>query len=103
MSDEDLQRLESLILQDPARPPVMAGTGGLRKIRFARPNSSAGKSGGVRVCYALFREFDLVYLCSVFAKSDSANLTAAQKRAFRDVLADLDRLLREHAKTGWTP
>jgi hypothetical protein len=103
MSDADLQAFEGLILKDPARPPVMAGTGGLRKIRFAKANSAAGKSGGVRVCYALFREHDLVYFCSVFAKSDAANLTAAQKKAYREVLADLSRLLDEHSKRGWTP
>lgn len=43
LSDEDLRRLENLILQDPEAGALMQGTGGLRKLRFAFENR--GKSG----------------------------------------------------------
>ena len=74
LTDEDLRRLESLILAAPDAAPVMRGTGGLRKVRLAPASSSGGKSGGARVCYAYFADFRLVYLCAVFAKNDKANL-----------------------------
>jgi hypothetical protein len=57
LTDDDLRRLEAEILIDPESPPVMRGTGGLRKMRFAPPSSGGGKSGGIRVCYAYFPEF----------------------------------------------
>ena len=50
LGDGDLRALQSLILQGPDRHPVVAGTGGLRKIRFARPGGGRGKSGAYRVC-----------------------------------------------------
>jgi hypothetical protein len=81
----------------------MSGTGGLRKIRFAGKKSSGGKSGGLRACYAYFSEFCLVYLCAVFAKNDKANLTAAEREAYRKVLEAFGRYLRENWKKGWTP
>jgi hypothetical protein len=47
LSDDDLRSLEAAISDAPDRRPVMAGTGGLRKIRFAPEKSAAGKSGGL--------------------------------------------------------
>ena len=87
----------------PDAPPVMRGTGGLRKVRFAPVSSAAGKSGGCRVCYAYFPEFGLVYLCAVFPKSARANLTPAESEAFRKVLEVFRRYLRQNWSKGWTP
>lgn len=101
LSDEDLQRLETAISQAPAAPPVMRGSGGLRKLRFA--TSSGGKRGGARVCYAYFPEFGLVYLCAVFGKNAKANLTAAECAEYRQILEAFRRYLRENWKKGWTP
>jgi hypothetical protein len=103
MNDEDLQALELAIMEDPAKPPVMAGTGGLRKVRFAHPRSSSGKSGGARICYAYFKDFDLVYLCAVYPKNEKGNLTAAEKNTYKQVLTELDKYLKENFKNGWTP
>lgn len=102
LTDEDLQSLEMAIMASPDGPPIVAGTGGLRKIRFAGGPGS-GKSGGVRVCYAYFSGFGLVYLCAVFAKSDKANLTVAERNAYRKVIEQFDAYLRKWFKQGWTP
>ena len=69
LTDEDLSALESAIAETPDGPPVMRGTGGLRKVRFAPLRSSGGKSGGARACYVYFADFGLVYLCAAFAKN----------------------------------
>jgi hypothetical protein len=74
LGDKDLQALEQAIMESPSKPPVMSGTGGLRKIRFAASESSSGKSGGNRVCYAYFQEFEIVYLCAVFPKKREGTL-----------------------------
>lgn len=103
MNDDDLQELESEILKDPSIPPMIRGTGGLRKIRFAGHRTAGGKSGGIRVCYAYFREFGLVYFCAVFPKNDKANLSDDERNAFRKILADFERYLGEHFSAGWTP
>jgi hypothetical protein len=103
LSDDDLRKLEVVIMDSPERSPLIGGTGGLRKIRFAGAKSSSGKSGALRVCYAYFREFDLVYLCAVYPKNEAANLTAEERNAYRRVLADFSRYLREHFDEGMTP
>ncbi len=103
MTDEDLQKLEAAISASPSKPPVTGGTGGLRKIRFSGRASSSGKSGGVRICYAYFPDFSLVYLCAVFAKNEQANLSQQEKNDYRRLLAAFDEYLREHFRKGLTP
>jgi hypothetical protein len=48
LSDGDLARLQNALIADPTAGDVIAGTGGLRKSRFAR--AGEGKSGSLRVC-----------------------------------------------------
>ena len=56
LDDEaDLFSLQMAIMADPRGSPVIEGTGGLRKLRFTSPNSQKGKRGGVRVCYAFWK------------------------------------------------
>lgn len=60
--------------------------GGLRKVRIAR--SGGGKSGGYRVIF-LYRRSDLpLFLLTVFAKSEKANLSPAELNTLVD-LCDL--------------
>jgi hypothetical protein len=68
LTDEDLQAMEKELMEHPDGGPVMQGTSGLRKIRFAPPSLHTGKSGELRVCYALFRHYALIYLVTFFAK-----------------------------------
>ena len=43
LDDAALRALELEILKDPGPPPVIRGTGGLRKLRFAESGSGRGK------------------------------------------------------------
>lgn len=74
--DEDLRRLELMLLKNPKVGDVITGTGRLRKVRFAFPNR--GKSGSVRVCYVDFEEKEILYLFAVFAKNEQENLSQAE-------------------------
>jgi len=93
LNDEDLQALEMLLLKRPEAGAVMAGTGGLRKIRFSPPSRHSGKSGAYRVTYALFPAARVILLVSIFAKADQANLTAAEKARFKTLLQSLSKQL----------
>jgi hypothetical protein len=98
LNDGDLSALQVAILEGPERHPVVTGTGGLRKIRFARPRGGRGKSGAYRVSYACFLEEGVVVLAMVYAKNEQAELTAAQRRdiaaALRAIAAQLKREVR---------
>jgi len=65
----------------------MEGTGGVRKLRWAR--GSRGKSGGVRVIYYFHSDRIPLYLLTMFAKNERANLNKAE----RNELAELVGLL----------
>lgn len=94
IDDEALQELEQQLLQRPDAGTVVAGTGGLRKIRFAPKQWKQGKSGSTRVCYAFFRMASQVYFVKVFGKNEQENLTPLEKSAIRSLLTDIERSLR---------
>jgi hypothetical protein len=71
----------------PAAGDIMAGTGGARKVRFARPGR--GKSGGYRVItYYAGKDLPL-FLLNVFSKGERANLSRAEQNALRALLGRL--------------
>jgi hypothetical protein len=94
LTDEDLQSLEQTLIERPEAGPVMRGTGGLRKVRFSPAGTAGGKSGALRICYAVFRQFSRIYLVTFFAKNDSDNLTAAERASAKSVLETIGGLLR---------
>lgn len=65
LGDDDLRSLQEAILEGPNRYPVVPGTGGLRKIRFARPAEGRGKRSSYRVCYACFLDNGVIVLAMV--------------------------------------
>lgn len=91
LNDDDLLALQIMLLKDPESGPVMEGTGGIRKVRFALNNK--GKSGSIRVCYADFAEYEVTYLITAFTKNEQENLTKEEK----NVLKKLVKCLKEEA------
>ncbi len=71
----------------PKAGDLMEGTGGIRKLRWGR--GSQGKSGGVRVIYYFHNESMPLYLLTLFAKNERANISKAE----RNELAGLVELL----------
>ncbi|MBY6239538.1 type II toxin-antitoxin system RelE/ParE family toxin [Vibrio harveyi] len=54
----------------------MQGTGGVRKLRWAK--EGGGKSGGVRVIYYYHSEDIPLFMLSLFGKNEKANLSKAE-------------------------
>ena len=75
------------LAERPKAGDLMEGTGGVRKLRWGR--GGQGKSGGVRVIYYFHDEAMPLYLLTMFAKGDQANLSKAE----RNELAGLVKLL----------
>lgn len=71
----------------PKAGDLMEGTGGIRKLRWGR--GTQGKSGGVRVIYYVHSEQMPLYLLTLFAKNERANISKAE----RNELAELVDLL----------
>lgn len=72
MSDDIRGEIALALSINPMLGDLMAGTGGARKLRWARKNE--GKSGGFRVI-TYYPGADRVYLIDAFAKNEKANLS----------------------------
>ena len=89
MSAAEVDRAIEVIARDPLCGDLIQGAGGIRKIRFAIKGK--GKSGGVRIVYYYYNESMPVFLLTVFAKNEKADLA----RAERNALGKVARALRE--------
>ena len=85
MSEADRQAMEAAIAADPSAAPVIRGTGGIRKLRWA--GSGRGKRGGVRTIYLRHSGLDAVYLLTAYAKADRADLNSADRKALSRLVA----------------
>ncbi len=86
LTPEDIRAIENEIMADPAASPVIAGTHGLRKMRFSPQYRSGGKSGGLRICYFFIDEAKRIYLLTAFSKNQQANLNASDHHALGQVV-----------------
>jgi len=84
MSDEEREIAVNLISANPEAGELMVGTGGCRKIRFA--GKGRGKSGGYRLI-SFYRTGGRVFLLTVFAKGDRANLTQGERNGLKALTA----------------
>jgi len=94
LGDEELTALQILIMLQPKAAPVVSGTGGLRKLRFAAESKATGKRGGLRVCYVYFEEWGIVLLVTAYAKTRKEDLSAAEKQRIHAVIRSIEELLR---------
>lgn len=85
-------------MSDPEGPPVVSGTGGLRKIRFAATDTDKGKSGGIRVCYAYFLEYHIVLMLMAYPKNRKDNLSAKEKAGIKKYLEITRRWLDDNSR-----
>lgn len=89
LSDAERRDVIDYLAAHPKAGDLMVGTGGIRKLRWGR--GGRGKSGGVRVIYYVHSDRMPLYLITVFAKNEQANLSKAE----RNELAGLVDLLVE--------
>lgn len=77
LDEESQDELKNFLSFNPQAGHIMQGTGGVRKLRWARKGS--GKSGGVRVIYYFYNETMPLFLLNMFGKSEKANLSKGER------------------------
>ncbi|MCP5397454.1 MAG: type II toxin-antitoxin system RelE/ParE family toxin [Sphingomonadaceae bacterium] len=77
MSEEERMTCVNFIAANPEAGVSLGG--GLRKIRI--PRAGGGKSGGFRTIYVFGGREMPIFLITVFAKNEKANLTKAEQAA----------------------
>lgn len=86
LDDEGLRGLQKLLLQNPEAGDVIAGTGGLRKVRFADSRRGKGKRGGLRVIYYWWLGGHQFWLFTLYDKDEMEDLTAKEKKVLKALL-----------------
>ncbi len=81
LGEEDLRELQAYLLEHPITGDMIKGTGGVRKLRWARPGR--GKSGGVRTIYIDFADRETIWLITVLGKNERADLSAEERKEIR--------------------
>lgn len=77
LSADERRDLIFYLAAHPRAGDLIEGTGGVRKLRWAR--GGRGKSGGVRVIYYIHSDAMPLYLLTLFAKNERANLSKAER------------------------
>lgn len=93
LSDDERRDLLDYLAQHPQAGDLIEGTGGVRKLRWRR--GGQGKSGGVRIIYYYHDEHMPLYLLTLFAKGDKANLTKAERNELAGLVAVLTSIWKE--------
>ena len=93
--EEDLASLQLTVMCSPDGHPLIKGTGGLRKLRFAPPGWNRGKRGALRVCYTHYEEFGHVLLVAVYPKGVKDDLSDEAKKMCKVLIAEHRKLLSE--------
>jgi mRNA-degrading endonuclease RelE of RelBE toxin-antitoxin system len=83
-AEEVLLEIESDLLKNPERGPIIQGTGGLRKTRAGNPQRGKGKRGGFRYMYYYVEKDDRIFLILIFSKDEQDNLTPKQKKWLKE-------------------
>lgn len=89
MKTDERKDLVDYIAVNPKVGDVIAKTGGVRKVRYAREGQ--GKSGSFRVIYYYYSENNPVYLFTVFGKNEKSNLSDAEKNVLYKIVQDLKK------------
>ena len=78
LSETEKAELIAYLSVHPGAGVLIKGTGGIRKLRWAR--SGRGKSGGVRVVYYFHSLGIPLYLLTLFGKNEKDDLSMEEKK-----------------------
>ncbi len=93
LDEEEHNALIDFLADNPEAGDVIRGSGGVRKIRWAMPGR--GKSGGVRVIYYFHSDEMPLWLLTLFAKNERANLSNDEVNLLARLVATFKEELRK--------
>ena len=87
LSERERDDLIAYLSEHPNAGVIIEGTGGIRKLRWAR--AGRGKRSGVRVIYYFYDNSMPLYLLAVFGKSEKANLSKEERNLLAKAVKEL--------------
>ncbi|MGH6923889.1 MAG: type II toxin-antitoxin system RelE/ParE family toxin [Propylenella sp.] len=98
LDDDEIIEMCVWLSNHPTAGVVVPGTGGARKVRFAR--RSKGKSGGYRTIHYFGGDDLPVFLLALIDKSDRANLSKAERNELARLLPEITRAYRSDVRSA---
>jgi mRNA-degrading endonuclease RelE of RelBE toxin-antitoxin system len=86
LSDDEYGALQEVLMQEPEQGPVIPGSGGIRKLRWAA--AGRGKRGGYRVIYYLRRANGIIWMITMYPKNVTENIPAHVLRQIAKEIED---------------
>ncbi len=84
LTEEERLELVSFLAAHPEAGKVMSGTGGVRKVRWARENE--GKSDGYRVIFYFHDEDMPLFALLLYPKNEKDNLTKGERNELKKLV-----------------
>lgn len=84
LDDDSYAAFQRMLALRPDAGDVIAGTGGIRKVRVA--SQGRGKRGGARVIYYHFVSASQIALLLIYAKNEADDLTPEQRKALKRIV-----------------
>ena len=88
LADDEYTALQEHLCEYPDAGDMVRGSGGMRKLRWARPGT--GKSGGVRVCYYVRTGAGQILMLAIYAKSAKDSIAGHVLKALKEEMKDAD-------------
>ena len=92
LEEQERIAMEFFIACAPEDHPVIPGSGGFRKARWARRGT--GKSGGFRVIYFFLVQPGRVYMAAIYAKARKQTLSADDRKGLSKLAVEIKQTTR---------
>lgn len=86
-----LTSIQAEILKFPEAGDILAGLGGVRKLRMADPRRGKGKRSGFRVIYLDLPDRSKTFLLWIYGKNDAEDISPEERKVIRNLVACLKR------------
>lgn len=93
LKKKDFEDFNKNLLNNPEQGDVIAGTGGIRKIRLK--SATKGKSGGFRICYLYIENRLILFLLFIYAKNEQENLSQSEKAELKQLADSIKRRMKD--------
>lgn len=87
LSDDEYLKLQQALADNPEAGDLIPGSGGVRKLRWARRGQ--GKRGGLRVIYYVRTRQGIIWMLTLYAKHVADNIPAHILRKIRQEMEDV--------------
>jgi hypothetical protein len=84
LTDEEYRELQTALVTRPSLGPIIRGSGGLRKARWAM--RGRGKRGGVRIIYYWAVQQERLLMLLAYSKGERDDLSSDQLRVLRQIV-----------------